>query len=214
MIRFFLLLIFVTQFLVSNTLAHTAPLAFMTSRDLIKNDRPSNINLHNSRTSAATVYGLYVRQFAYVTPGDTCDHATTIYASATNTTVGSVVMPISIGAGTSAAIGKNYLYNMIYAANYYVQIIIPVSTPGCALPGCTWGSDTTMYNWCIYLGALSPVSTTAGYTANVPPAAEVASSAGQYNYNLISSYITLGPISCDDQALTCTAATQQTQSFS
>ncbi len=103
---------------------------------------------------------------------------------------------------------------MIYQTIYYENIIIPSSPPGCALPGCTWGSDTTKYNWCIYLGALAPMSTSPGYTANVPPSTDVASSSGVYNYNLVSSYRYLGPISCDDRTLSCTVTSQQTQSFS
>lgn len=212
--QFFLLFSFLMQFLVATAFAHTALHGFMTPRDLLRNDSTSNINLQNNRSSAATVYGVYVRQFAYVTPGNTCANATVMYSSTQNTTAGSFVAPTLINAGKSAAIGSNYLYNMIYQANYYIGIIFPSSPPGCALPGCTWGSDSTIYNWCIYLGALAPVTTSAGYTANVPPSTDAASSTGLYNYNLVSSYTYLGPISCNDRTLTCTAANQQTQSFS
>lgn len=211
---FFLLFTLLAQALVTTTLAKTASPGFMTPRDLRSSNSTSNINLRNNKNTATTVYGLYVNQFAYVTPGDTCDHATTIYATTQNTTAGSFVTPATINAGSSAAVGSNYLYNMIYEAIYYENIIIPSSPPGCALPGCTWGSDTTMYNWCIYLGALAPVSTTPGYTANVPPSATAASSPGLYNYNLINTYIYLGPIACNDQTLTCTTTNQQTQPFS
>lgn len=214
LLRFMGLSFFLMQSLVSIGFTQTDTFGFMTSRDLLRKDPISNINLHNSRNAAASVYGLYVRQFAYVTPGDTCDHATVIYTSSQNTTAGSFVMPTLIGAGQSAAIGGNYLYNMIYQVGYYIGIIFPMSPPGCALPGCTWGSDSTIYNWCIYLGALAPVSTSAGYTANVPPSTDVASSTGIYNYNLINSYLYLGPISCNDRTLTCTVSNQQTQSFS
>lgn len=206
------LLILSSLFVASFTEAST--LEFATPRDLLRNDAPSGINLQNNRSSAATVYGLYVRQYAYVTPGDTCNNATVIYSSTQNTTAGSYVMPTVINAGKSAAVGANLLYNMIFQTIYYENIIIPSSPPGCALPGCTWGSDTTTYNWCIFLGALAPVSTTAGYTANVPPSTDLASSSGVYDYNLVSSYTYLGPISCNDQTLTCSLATQQTQSFS
>lgn len=214
MVRFFFLLFLITQSIITITFAKTASTGFMTPRDLLRSDSTSNISLRNNGSAATTVYGLYINQFAYVTPGDTCDHATTIYPSSSNVTAGSVVMPTIINAGKSAALGQNYLYNMIFEANYYVSIIYPSSPPGCALPGCTWGSDTIIYNWCIYLGALSPVTTSTGYTANVPPSANSASSSGLYNYNLISSYDYLGPIACNDQALTCTVANQQIQSFS
>lgn len=204
-LRFFLLF-----FLVTNALAQTN---FKTPRDLLANNSPSGISLKNNRSTATSVYGLYVRQFAYVTPGNTCDTASIIYPAAQNTTAGSFVLPTVINAGKSAAIGSNYLYNMIYEAIYYENIIIPSSPPGCALPGCTWGTDTTIYNWCIYLGALAPVSTSTGYTANVPPSTDSASSIGLYDYNLVSNYVTLGPISCNDRTFTCVAVTQQTQSF-
>jgi hypothetical protein len=185
-LRFFSL-IFFSQLVIVSALAQTNLSAFMTPPDILNNESASNISLQNNRGSAATVYGLYVRQYAYVTPGNP---------------------------GRRAAVGSNYLYNMLYEAIYYENIIIPSSPPGCALPGCTWGSDTTKYNWCIYLGALAPVSTSSGYTANVPPSTEAASSTCFYNYNLISNYVYLGPISCDDRTLACTVANQQTQSFS
>jgi len=197
------------------TFAHSNPSEFMTPRDLLSNDAAaSNINLQNNRNLAATVYGLYVRQFSYVLPGNTCDQATVIYASTQNTAAGSVVMPTTISAGRSAAVGSNYLYNMIYQAMYYVNILFPSSPPGCALPGCTWGSDSTIYNWCVYLGALAPNNISTSYTSNVPPSTDSVSSASVYNYDLVNSYVYLGPISCNDQTLTCTAANQQTQSFS
>lgn len=185
---------------------------FMTPRDLLSANSVSNINLRNSRSSAVTVYGLYVRQFSYVASGSTsCSGATPMYSSSQNTTAGSFVTPTVINAGKSAALGSNYLYNMLFQAIYYISINFP--NAACELPGCTWGSDPTIYNWCIFLGALAPVVTTAGYTANVPPSADVASSGASYDYNLISSYVSLGPIACNDQTLTCTVATQQTQSF-
>lgn len=200
--------------IVTTSYAKKATFDFMTPRDLMHNDSASNINLHNSRSNTTTVYGLYIRQFGYVAQGDSCANAVTIYTSSTNTTAGAFVMPTTITPGKSAAVGKNFLYNMIYAVNYYVGIVYSSSPPGCALPGCTWGSDTTIYNWCIYLGALAPVANTADYTSNVPPSASLASSAGQYDYNLINNYVTLGPISCNDQSLTCSVTSPQTQSFS
>lgn len=213
MFRFFLFTLLVSLF-ISNGFANSSKLQFMTSRDFLRADNSSKINLQNNKNAAATVFGVYVRQYAYVTPGDSCNNSTVIYSTTQNTTAGSVVMPVIINSGKSAAIGSNYLYNMIYEAIYYENIIIPVSPPGCALPGCTWGSDTTKYNWCIFLGALTPVTTTSSYTSNVPPSADAASSVGNYNYDLVNNYVTLGPIACNDQTLTCTAESQQTQSFS
>lgn len=210
-IRFALLVFSFTTLFITNIFAQTDDSAFLTTRDILSNNPNSNISLHNNRNLPATVYGLYVRQFAYVNPGDTCDHANVIYSD--NITAGSFVMPTVMTAGRSSAIGSNYLYNMIYQAIYYENIIIPSSPPGCALPGCTWGSDTSIYNWCIYLGALAPVVHTSDYTSSVPPSTDVASSASLYDYNLISHYISLGPIACDDQTLTCMVSNQQTQAF-
>lgn len=187
-------------------------LNFLTSQDLTSDHSESGIRLKSNKTTDATVYGLYIRELAYVTPGSGCNTATTIYNSSTNKAVGAVVTPVTIKAGKGANVGSNYLYNMLMQAFYYVGIIIPSSPPGCALPGCSWGSDTTLYNWCIYLGALSPVTTGGAYTASVPPSTELASS-GPYDYNLITSYIMLGPISCDDETLSCHIADTQTQTF-
>lgn len=212
-LNFFLLIPLISSFLITTAFAKISPPEFMTPRDLMSNGSASGINLHNNRNTAVTVYGLYVRQYAYVARGDSCNNATVIYSTTENTTAGSIVMPLTINAGKSAAIGSNYLYNMIYQAIYYENILIPSSPPGCALPGCTWGSDTTMYNWCIYLGALSPVSVSSGYTANIPPSTEAASRVGLYDYNLVSNFVNLGPISCNDQTQTCTTSSQQTQSF-
>lgn len=185
---------------------------FMTPHDLMDHAPTSGINLHNNRNSAVTVYGLYVRQYASVAPGASCNSQVVLYPTTQNAAAGSFVTPTDIKPGKSAVIGSNYLYNMIYEAIYYLTI--NMGTAPCALPGCTWGADSTMFNWCIYLGALSPVTTSTGYTARIPPFAAAASSGVSYNYNLINNYITLGPISCNDQTLTCSAANQQTQSFS
>lgn len=213
-LRFFLFVMLFYQLLATPAFAESDLAGFVTSRDLLNNNSASNLYLQNNRNSAVTVYGLYVRQYAYVTPGQSCNSATVIYSATNNIAAGAYVAPTMINPGKKATIGSNYLYNMLYEAIYYENIIIPSSPPGCALPGCTWGNDTTRYNWCIYLGALTPVSTSSGYTANVPPSTEAASSPGLYNYNLISNYIYLGPIACNDQTLTCTTASSQTQSFS
>ncbi|MCL5272246.1 MAG: hypothetical protein M1486_02835 [Gammaproteobacteria bacterium] len=213
-LRFFLSILFFSHSFIASTWAQTNLSGFMTSGDLLNNESVSNINLQNNRSSATTVYGLYVRQYAYVTPGQSCDNATVIYSTTNNITAGAFVTPTLINPGKRAAVGSNYLYNMLYEAIYYENMIIPSSPPGCALPGCAWGSDTTTYNWCIYLGALAPVSTTSGYTSSVPPSTDAASSSGLYNYNLINNYNYLGPISCNDRTLTCTTASQQTQSLS
>lgn len=185
---------------------------FSTSQDLAASINESNFKLRNIGASSATVYGIYVRQFSYVAEGESCASATVMYSSADNISAGAMVMPVTIEANAEAAVGENYLYNMIYNATYYFRIISSSGPPGCSLPGCTWGDDSTIYNWCIYVGAIAPVSVTGGYTANVVPASS-ALSGGGYNYDLISSYEYIGPISCNDQTLTCSVTASQTQSF-
>ncbi len=185
---------------------------FSTSKDLAASINESHFTLQNTGASSATVYGLYVRQFAYVAEGQSCTSATVMYSSAANVSAGAMVMPVTIEANTEAAVGENYLYNMIYNATYYHRIVNVISPSGCSLPGCTWGDDSTIYNWCIYVGAIAPVSVTGGYTAKVVPSSSTLSG-GSYNYDLISSYEYIGPISCNDQTLTCSVATSQTQSF-
>lgn len=189
---------------------------FSTSQDLAaainSSKRASGFSIQNSGIVSKLLYGLYVRQFSYVTPGQSCSSATVMYSSSENKAAGSVVMPVRIDGDTEATVGANYLYNMIYNAIYYLRVIVPSSPPGCALPGCTWGSDSTIYNWCLYVGALSPVSVTENYTAKVAPSSTTVSGAG-YNYDLITSFRSIGPISCDDQTLTCFLATPQKQSL-
>ncbi|MBX7149061.1 hypothetical protein K1X76_08235 [bacterium] len=185
---------------------------FSTSKDLAASVSESNFKLKNTGASAATVYGLYVRQFSYVAEGEPCTSATVMYPSTDNIAAGAMVMPVTLEANAEAAVGENYLYNMIYNATYYLRIVEPISPPGCALPGCTWGEDSTVYNWCIYVGAIAPVSVTGAYTAKVVPSSS-ALSGGDYNYDLISSYDYIGPISCNDLTLTCSVTSSQTQSF-
>lgn len=186
---------------------------FSAAQDLSDSINESHFKLKNTGVSPAVVYGLYVRQFAYVAEGESCTNATVMYSSADNVAAGAIVMPVTIAANSEAAVGENYLYNMIYNSIYYLRIITPTNPPGCALPGCTWGADTTVYNWCIYAGAISPISATEDYSTSVVPASDNPSQLGLYNYDLISSYDYIGPISCNDETLTCSVGTTQTQSF-
>lgn len=207
------------QFFASTAFA--VPLhAFVSSQDLTRSVSSSNIVLHNNSTTTATpVYGLYIRELSSVPAGSrTCDGSSHIYPDVVhnlppNRNAGAFVDQIIINPGKSAVVGSNYLYNMLWTSFYYLRTYYGSGPPGCALPGCTWGTDSSIYNWCIKLGALSPVNITSDYAnANIPPAGELASDTG-YDYNLITDYIVLGPISCDDRTLTCTVATKQTQSF-
>ena len=210
-ILFFILFLFSSCLFAAVTLSAQHDL--VTPRDVIQ-DTTSNVVLQNSSNAAVTVYGVYVRQYADVASGSNCDSPTVLYSTTENKSAGAVLMPTVINAHKSAAIGANYLYNMIYQAIYY-QLILSVPG-GCQLPGCTWGTDSTIFNWCIYLGALAPSSSNSPSYANAytPPSTDTTSSTGVYNYNLVTSYHYIGPISFIDQTLTCTVSTQQTQSFS
>ncbi|MBY0372175.1 hypothetical protein K2X33_15945 [bacterium] len=186
------------------------PDKFFSAKDFALTRGVSQVKIRNSGASAQTVYSLYVRQLSYVTPGQSCTSATVIYPSSDNVAAGAMAMPVSIPANSDVVVGSNYLYNLIHNAYYYVNITIPSSPPGCQVPGCTWGGDTTTVHWCIYLGAMAPVTSTT--SAKVVPHTDSLTGAG-YNYDLISSYNYIGPISCDDQELTCTVASEQSQSF-
>lgn len=196
--------------------------AFMTPRDIALSNQLSKISLKNEGNTATTVYGLYVNQYASVLPGQTCDDAVSMFPGAAppavgTLAVGAVVAPVAIPANSAAQIGSNFLYNMLYNANYFLSITVPVSTPGCQLPGCTWGSDSTSYNWCIYLGAIAPVSVSEAYSSKVLPMVEAvtgSTGSGPYQYSLVQQYHYIGPISCNDQTLSCSVVTPQSQSFS
>lgn len=54
-----------------------------------------------------------------------------------------------------------------------------------------------------------PCTTT---TANVPPMANLVSNTG-YNYDLVTQYGYIGPISCDDNTLTCSVYRAQNVAF-
>ncbi|OFZ31289.1 MAG: hypothetical protein A2622_01485 [Bdellovibrionales bacterium RIFCSPHIGHO2_01_FULL_40_29] len=191
---------------------------FFSASDLNITQVKSNIKVKNGNFSSQNIYGLYVRQLAQVPVGQPCTSASIIYpntgaGAASNTAVGTFVMRVIIDPSHEAEVGANFLYNMIYNTSQYIQTTYPSSPPGCSLPGCTWGSDTTLYNWCIHLGVIAPVSISSGFTtSNIVPSTKLASTT-DYNYNLASSYEYLGPISCDDQQLTCSVASSQIQSF-
>lgn len=196
-----------------NLSAQKSSSGFLSAKDLSSPEVISNITVKNSAFPPKSIYGLYVKQLSYVLPGQPCTSSTVIYSSSANISAGAVVMRVVVDSEKEADVGANFLYNMIYSTTQYVQATIPVSPPGCMLPGCTWGSDTTRYNWCIHLGIIAPVSVQAGFsTSNVVPMMSAVSSTN-YNYNKASNYQNLGPISCDDQQLTCTVATVQTQTF-
>jgi hypothetical protein len=168
----------------------------------------SNITLQNKSGSPVTVYALYVPQLSYTSTD--CNLSTVLYTS-TNAS-GAFLMPVTMMANQKIPIGQNFLYNMLYTAIYYYNQQALTPSP-CTLPGCTWGvTDTTVYNWCIFLGALSPASGNTATTSSVPPYAGAVSGAG-YNYDLVTQYNSIGPITCNDQNLTCSVSSAQNVAF-
>lgn len=178
----------------------------MTARDL-RASSLSNITLQNKSGAAVTVYGLYVPQLAYTTTD--CSGSTALYTP--GNAGGAFVMPVSMRANQKLPIGQNFLYNMLYTAIYYANQ--PSITSPCTLPGCAWlPTDATVYNWCIYLGALSPAGGNTATNSRVPPFAAAVTGAG-YNYDLVTQYAYIGPITCNDQTLTCYVSSAQNVAF-
>jgi hypothetical protein len=107
----------------------------------------------------------------------------------------------------SVAVGKNYLYNMLYTTIYYYNQLA-LSPSACTLPGCSWFTDTSPVKWCVFVGAIAPNPPVAG--TNVAPYGQAISGAG-YNYDAVNSYQYMGPISCDDSTLECSLDSAQEQ---
>lgn len=178
---------------------------FMTARDIYARSF-SNITLQNKSGASATVYALYVPQLGYTTT--TCNVATILYTS-TNAG-GTFSTPVAMTANQKIQIGQNFLYNMLYTAIYYNN---QISAPSpCTLPGCTWLTDASVVHWCIFLGALSPASSNTSTTSSLPPYANAVSGTG-YNYDLVTHYSYVGPITCNDENLTCSVSSAQNVAF-
>ena len=188
------------------------------------NDSPSNLNLKNNTGSPLTVYGLYLYGVAFISPDDNCQNG--IGNAGQNYTEnqgmqGSMVSPISFAVGQSISISQNFLYNMLY--NFLYWRVAPNganSGPICALPGCSWSTDTAQYKWCFKVGAVSPNAsyTFTPYETNSPPYAWPTNGVPvyPYNYDLVnnaSNYVWIGPFTCNDQTLTCFTGSPQTQPF-
>ena len=201
--------LFVTPLVMGNAVVDS----FLSSSDVIRAAPGSHLNLQNNSGELKTVYGLYVHRLSYVMPGQSCDSAISLYSGVDNRNAGAFLAPVQIAKANKAQVGSNYLYNMLYDAIYYYRVITPVSPAGCSLPGCTWGDDTSQVDWCIYLGALAPNNNSETYSSVVPPFADPVATA-DYNFNLVTDYHYLGPIHCDDEQMSCSAATTQIQSFS
>lgn len=194
--------------------------AFMTAYDT-ETSGSSNISIMNATGDVLTGYGLYIASvdvndcsvcFGGVVSGDNAG--------------GTMVQPVSFSVDQSIEVGQNYLYNMIYNDIYYIKNNLG-SSP-CSLPGCTWpGDDPNVTGWCLTINVMSPDSsyTYSNYVNGANPPASVVpyGDAGSsilfdYKYGLIDPSTLgvgnscLGPIVCDDQDLTCSVNTPQSQS--
>jgi hypothetical protein len=194
-------------------------LSLMTAYDLSNKVASSNLNLTNKTGSALTVYGLYIYGIAWINPGENCTNGIMPGQNSVQNSymAGTITAPIPIAADQSVPIGQNYLYNMVYTWVYWYSI--NGGTPPCKLPGCTWTGDTGPFNWCFQLGSESPQAsyTSSPYPANVTPFSWPTDSLiDNYAYDLIpnvNNYSWLGPFTCNDKTLTCTATTPQSQAF-
>ncbi len=195
--------------------------ALMTAQDVV-NSASSNISITNATGASVTGHGLYIAAFDI-------NDCSSCYGSVVsgNNAGGVMVQPVSFSSGQSINVGQNYLYNLIYNGIYFIKTIAG-STP-CGLPGCSWPGDAPdVAGWCLSIGVMSLDSS---YTSStyingahspasvVPYGAAVTSNPFGYNYDLIDPSTLgvgnscLGPIVCDDQTLTCTVSTPQSQSF-
>ena len=191
----------------------------MTAQDMASN-AVSNLNLKNNTGKPITVYGLYLYGVAFITPGLNCQngigHAGENYRQYQGM-AGGAATSVSFGVGQSVPVGQNYLYNMLYTYLYWT--VQAGYAPTCALPGCSWSTDTTQYNWCFKLGAVSPDATYTytPYPSNTIPYAWPANDVGDgYDYDLIPNiddYTWIGPFTCNDKTLTCSTPVPQNQSF-
>ncbi len=213
-----LLLLFATLVNANNLSGKTqlsADQQLMAARDRAEDIGFSNITIQNKTGAPVTAYGLYINQLAFTDSKTTCAGATLLYPGAggtPNQAGGAYVTAIPFTPNQKLPLGQNYLYNMIYTAIYYNnQPSCAGTCSPCTLPGCAWFTDPVPYNWCIYMGVLGPES---GNTtsAKVPPYGFPTTDSG-YNYNMVTQYEYIGPISCDDQTQTCSVSTAQNVAF-
>ncbi len=194
--------------------------AFMTASD-IQRAAVSNITITNQIGTPITVSGLFIASFDI----NDCSSCFGNIVAGDNLG-GAVVSPVTFKTNQTLSIGQNYLYNMLYNGIYYIK---NTSSSPCALPGCSWpGDNPYVQGWCITINAISPNSsyTYSHYTngsnppANTPAYSNPGNSISfNYKYDLIdpstlgSGNACLGPITCNDETLTCKVATTQNESF-
>jgi hypothetical protein len=195
----------------------------MTAQD-IRNNALSNITLSNQTSQTVTVNGLFIVSVDTAAGSDNCSVCSGGVIGGDNMS-GAVASSVVLPVNKSAAIGQNYLYNMIYNEMYFIRANIGSV---CALPGCSWPGDTPNTQWCVGINAASLNSNYTynptyknGSTAAAVPAYGSAglSSPYNYNYDLINpntlgvGTACLGPITCNDQTLTCSVSTPQSEAF-
>lgn len=195
--------------------------ALMTARDML-NLNLSNITIANHTNQSITASGLFIASFDI----NDCSACFGSVVSGDNAG-GAFSTPVTFRPNQSIAIGQNYLYNMLYNGIYYIKNTVG-SSP-CSLPGCSWpGDDTNVQGWCITINVTSINSsyTYSNYRngSNPPANFPAYSHAGNsipfdYKYDLIdpttlgAGNMCLGPITCNDNTLTCQVASAQSESL-
>lgn len=221
--RFFIRMGFLLAAVVLNAQAVTTPLKastgnfLLSARDMLT-DGFANITIQNKTGASLQVSALYINKLAYVSTADSnCDTATDLYTA--GQTSGAYVTPITLQKNQTVQVGQNYLYNMLFSAIYYnnqqftAPQIEPLYPSPCTLPGCTWSiTDSTPIHWCIYIGVLSPGHGNAVSTASVSPFG-YATHAADYNYDVVEHYSVIGPVTCNDQTLSCSVSSTQSQAL-
>ncbi len=194
--------------------------ALMTAYD-IQNSQSSHITITNHTAQTISASGLFIASFD-INDCSVCYGA----VLAGDNAAGAFASTVTFKPNQSLPIGSNFLYNMLYNGIYFVNTV--VSSP-CALPGCSWpGDDPSVTGWCISINVASIHSsyTYSTYTNGSNPPANFPSysAAGNapsygYNYDLINPATLgaggacLGPITCNDQTMTCKVASDQGETF-
>lgn len=195
--------------------------AFMTVRDMTASSL-SNITIINRTSESISASGLFIASFDV----NDCSSCFGNIVSGDNTG-GAMTASATFKPNQSLALGQNFLYNMLYNGIYYIKNTVG-SSP-CSLPGCSWpGDDPNVRGWCLTINVTSPNSsyTYSNYTNGSNPPAKFPSysQAGNsipfdYKYDLInpatlgSGNACLGPITCNDETLTCKVSTPQSESL-
>lgn len=195
--------------------------SFMTARDM-KDLNLSNITITNQTAQSISASGLFIASYDV----NDCSSCFGGVVSGDNAG-GAFASTVTFKPNQSIPVGSNYLYNMLYNGIYYIKNTAG-SSP-CSLPGCSWpGDDTNVRGWCITINVTSIHSdyTYSNYTngSNSPANFPAYSAAGNsnpfnYKYDLIdpstlgAGSACLGPITCNDQTLTCKVATAQNESL-